>query len=698
LRTRRAFALAIVAATAEAVLASWLILGSDSAEESKGVTAVIAVTAGLLYIGSGLIAIRRRPENRTGLYLASVGYLWLFGALPFANNDAVYTVGALFSNLAFIPFALLVLAFPTGRLQTRVDRQLVGWTVGCVTLGPLLTELFSRQPPWCGDLCRDSVILVYESKTITTIVDWAFTAVALGLILAVVVVLVQRWRWASQALRRLLGPVYLAGVAALVVLFLQNLLAKISMGAAEALSPLFLLLFAAVPFAFLVGILRSRLARGSVADLAVAIREGAPLRDAISTALNDPSLALAFWIEPRHCFVDRDGRPLTVDGAATIVERDGRRVGALLHDESLRNEPELVESVAATVALALDNERLQAELRAQNDFLTTILEAAPSLLVVVDTEAKIRVLNAATLEAAGFDDREVVRGQYFWDVFIDREEREAMQARFRAAAPDHPPAEYENTFTNARGKRMSVIWRGVPVVDETGRVESIVAAGLDVTSHRRQEEEIRASRARIVAAGDDARRRLERNLHDGAQQRLVSLSLALRLAQSKLGSDPGAVGEILAGASDELAQALEELRELARGIHPAVLTDRGLGAALEGLAARTPIPVEITPLAERLPEPIEAAAYYVISESIANVVKHAEAGSVDVRLWRRDGVVVIEVADDGIGGADSRVGSGLRGLADRVAALDGTLRVESPPSRGTVVVAEIPLPATTAAE
>jgi signal transduction histidine kinase len=265
-----------------------------------------------------------------------------------------------------------------------------------------------------------------------------------------------------------------------------------------------------------------------------------------------------------------------------------------------------------------------------------------------------------------------------------------MKARFHAS-PEHPAAEYENTFTNARGERLSIIWRGAPVTDPSGRVESIVAAGLDVTAHREQEIEIRASRARIVAAGDDARRRLERNLHDGAQQRLVSLSLALRLAQVKLDTDPATTAEILTGASEELAHALEELRELARGIHPAVLTDRGLGAALEALATRSPLPVEVTPLDRRLPAPIEAAAYYVVSESIANVVKHAEASAVDVRLSAVNGSVQIEVADDGVGGADTSAGSGLRGLADRVAALDGRLRIESPAGGGTVVIAEIPL-------
>ena len=325
------------------------------------------------------------------------------------------------------------------------------------------------------------------------------------------------------------------------------------------------------------------------------------------------------------------------------------------------------------MAFALDNERLQTELRMQNERLLTVMRAAPSLLTTVDTDGRIRRLNPATVEASGFATAAEVEGRYFWDVFIDPGERRAMIARFRAAAPEHGPAEYENTFTNARGETRSIIWRGAPIHDETGAVESIVAAGLDVTEHRRQEEEIRASRGRIVAAGDQERRRLERNLHDGAQQRLVSLSLALRLAQVKLDTDPAAVPEILAGASDELALALEELRELARGIHPAVLTDRGLDAALEGLAARTPLAVELEPVGRRLPEPIEAAAYYVVSEAVTNVVKHASATSVKVAVEAVNGHVAIEVADDGVGGADAASGSGLRGLADRLDALEGRL-------------------------
>ena len=193
-----------------------------------------------------------------------------------------------------------------------------------------------------------------------------------------------------------------------------------------------------------------------------------------------------------------------------------------------------------------------------------------------------------------------------------------------------------------------------------------------------------------METSDIERRRLERNLHDGAQQRLVSLSLVLRLAQAKVESDPEAANRLLVQAAEELAAALEELRELARGIHPAVLSDRGLYAALEALAARSPLPVDLELEDERLPEPVEAAAYYVVSEALANVVKYAGASSVAVSIARVNGRAVVEIADDGIGGADPAQGSGLRGLVDRVEALDGLLRVESPRGSGTRIRAEIP--------
>ena len=211
------------------------------------------------------------------------------------------------------------------------------------------------------------------------------------------------------------------------------------------------------------------------------------------------------------------------------------------------------------------------------------------------------------------------------------------------------------------------------------------------TELRSRLAELQASRARIVEAGDAERRRLERNLHDGAQQRLVALSLSLRLAKPRVRTDPEAADELLAGAATELAHALEELRELARGIHPAVLTERGLEPALETLVHRVPVPVEVaSSLDGRLPPSVEAAAFYVVSEALANVAKYAEASSVEVRVGRADGYAVVEVADDGVGGAEERPGGGLAGLADRASSVEGSLRVTSPIGGPTIVAAELP--------
>ncbi len=205
-------------------------------------------------------------------------------------------------------------------------------------------------------------------------------------------------------------------------------------------------------------------------------------------------------------------------------------------------------------------------------------------------------------------------------------------------------------------------------------------------------ERLAASRARIVEAGDAERRRLERNLHDGAQQRLVSLALRLRLVAGGLETDPPSARTELSRASAELAEALEELRELARGIHPAVLTERGLGPALDALAARSPVPVEIDGMPdEQLPPAVEAAAYYIVSEALTNVAKYARASEVRVRVQVTPHGAHVDVRDDGVGGADAGSGTGLRGIADRVEALRGQLHVTSPPGAGTRIEASIPI-------
>jgi PAS domain S-box-containing protein len=225
--------------------------------------------------------------------------------------------------------------------------------------------------------------------------------------------------------------------------------------------------------------------------------------------------------------------------------------------------------------------------------------------------------------------------------------------------------------------------------ERLGKFANLVAVAV---ANAEAHEQLTASRARIVRAGDEERSRLERNLHDGAQQRLVALSLALRLVEARLDDDPAGARELLEASAEELTLALEELRELARGIHPAILTTRGLPAALEALAARAPVPVELNSVCQdRLPASVEAAAYYVIAESLTNVAKYAQATAAQVSVTRRDSVAVVVVEDDGVGGADSARGSGLRGLADRIEALEGRLEIESAPGRGTLVRAEIPI-------
>jgi signal transduction histidine kinase len=195
----------------------------------------------------------------------------------------------------------------------------------------------------------------------------------------------------------------------------------------------------------------------------------------------------------------------------------------------------------------------------------------------------------------------------------------------------------------------------------------------------------------VIAAGQRERRRLEHNLHDGAQQRLVAISLELNLLEKRFAGDPEGSAR-LSRAREQLGTSLDELRALAHGLHPAVVSDHGLAVALESLVADAAVPAELdVALEERLPEPVEVAAYYLVSESLANVAKHAQASQAWVSVAREDGVAVVEVRDDGVGGADTERGSGLRGLADRVGALDGKLAITSPPGGGTRLRAEIPV-------
>jgi PAS domain S-box-containing protein len=343
------------------------------------------------------------------------------------------------------------------------------------------------------------------------------------------------------------------------------------------------------------------------------------------------------------------------------------------------------------------------ERKAQEERLQALIDSSPLALVEFGLDTRIRLWNPAAERIFGWTREEMLgRG----DLPMAPPDRRAEgQDLFDRVLAGESVNDYETVRLRKDGTLVAVSIAAAPVRDASGRAVSNMVAYTDISERKAQDaevhrlnaelharlEDLAASRARIVAAGDVERRRLERNLHDGAQQRLVTLSLSLRLAMAKLDSDPAAVREALAHAGDELVLALAELREIARGLHPAVLTDRGLRAAIEALAGRAPIPVEVAAIPEeRLPEAVEAAVYYLIAEALTNVAKYARASAVRVRVAANQGVVVVEVSDDGVGGADASTGSGLRGLTDRVEALGGSLAIASPAGAGTSLRAEIP--------
>ena len=370
------------------------------------------------------------------------------------------------------------------------------------------------------------------------------------------------------------------------------------------------------------------------------------------------------------------------------------RIVASGDDEALIIVRDISERKRAEAQLARLQEELRVrfdELGRERDFIRAVVQATPSFLCLVDPEGRVVRFNRTLELASGKRDDDSLHGVEFCEVFVAPEERQEVVREMKELFASRSSAERESHWLGADGERLLVAWSATPLLDETGEQRYLIA-GQDITQRKRHEEELRRSRARIVEAGDVERRRLERNLHDGAQQRLVTVSLIIRLAQAKLRSDPGGADEHLKTAAEELDRALEDLRELARGIHPAVLSDRGLAPALEALTVRAPLPVEIaTALDSRLPAPVEAAAYYMVAEALANVAKYADASGASVHVARDNGYAVVEVADDGVGGADPGRGSGLRGLADRIEALDGRLHVESPPGEGTRIRAEIPV-------
>jgi signal transduction histidine kinase len=559
--------LALASVAAGAVLVA-LVLGSDH-EDDRGTVAALGLVIGWSFAAAGLVAWWRRPGNRTGPLMVAAAFAWFGAGLNVADDDVLYTTGLALDALFPVLVGHLLLGFPSGRLQTRAERLVIGAGYVAATVLQIPSLLFEEQS---SDGPRN-LLVITEDQTLSDVLDAVQYAVVVVIIATSVTIQWRRWRAATPPQRRAIAPVWWTGGLAFVLIAVAGG-ADVAGATSDVLDWLALLALSAVPFGFLAGLLRSRLAQGERLAGLMAQVGHAPgpdtIRAALAEALGDPSVSLAYWLPEPGRFVDADGRPVELPaGEWTPVELQGRRIAAIRHDRSLADEPQLVRAAGAAAALALENARLAAELRARI-------------------------------------------------------------------------------------------------------------------------EELRASRARIVSAGDVERRRLERNLHDGAQARMVGLAAKLGLARHKAQDQPE-LATLLEESRVELMASLDELRAVARGLHPAVLTDRGLDAAVRGLAFRSPVPVEVDgAIPDDLPAPVATALYYVIAEALTNVAKYAQARTATVAVRREGDAAVAEVADDGVGGADAGAGSGLQGLGDRVAALDGRLELESPPGGGTRIRARVP--------
>jgi signal transduction histidine kinase len=562
---------------AAAVAAVWLAANQPPNRPTEpGPLLTLLVGASLL--GSGLASWRARPENRLGPVMVVTGFAWFASQLSEASSPLPYTVGAAVQYVFVSGFVYLLLSFPSGRLESPLDRALVWAVIGLNVVLPLVAMLYGNKAGLRCATCPDNLLQVFHNNARAhRLLDFQRLLGAV-LILTMIGVLVWRWRRASAAQRRAVAPVLVAGCATFAALCWTVIDDLVGDPLNALPATVFFYLSATVPVSVLIVFLQRRLARGGVAGLVVQLGEpsaSANLREALARALGDPSLELAFWFPAEARYVGGDGRTVELPAAdsgrlSTFVEREGQPIAVLLHDPVLEHNAELVQSVCAAAGLALENERLQAELRAR--------------LV-----------------------------------------------------------------------------------------------------------ELQASRARLVEATDAERRRIERDLHDGTQQRLVSIAMSLGLLEAKLPAQAGAAQPIVRETRESLALALQELRELSHGIHPPLLVERGLAPALDELCRRAALPTRLqAALGERLPDRVESAAYFLASEALTNAAKHSHGTDVLVAVSYDGQSLTVEVSDNGIGGASPSGGSGLRGLADRVEALGGRLTISSPPGRGTALRAEIP--------
>jgi signal transduction histidine kinase len=558
-------------------IAAFVVMINGEHNVHRGAFAGLFLATGWGFVGVGLWVWKQRPAGNIGPLMVAVGLSALLKGLAFSNDSVVFAIASVGEVLIYAFLIHLLLSFPSGRLETRLDRLLV--TIAYVNTTVVQLGVFLFTDPAKAD---PSNPLLIENSEAAGVLSAAQLDISIALLGAVVAVLYRRWRSGTPGRARVFAPIVAVGGITFLLLMAALVVeqAGLSSDISDAQTLALFTSIACLPFAFLVGLLRSRFSEAdAISELLAQLGEGGgrgALRNALADALGDPTLELAYWVPDQDAYVDADGQAVRVDPApagkvSTIVEHEGERIAAIVKSgPDLAEERELVQTAGAAAGLTLRNERLDAELRAK------------------------------------------------------------------------------------------------------------VA-------------ELQASRSRIVQAGYEQRRRLERDLHDGAQQRLMALGIDLRMVRERIEHDPQGAAELLDESLHELNEATAELRELARGIHPAVLTNRGLHAALKGLASRSPVPVELlqTP-ADRLPPSVESAVYFVVAEALTNAARYSRAQTVTVGVVRDNGHVDVEVRDDGVGGADADQGSGLRGLQDRVAALDGRLELTSPQGLGTILRATIP--------
>jgi len=562
------WALGVVAVAACVVTAGLASANEELYQPALRVLLVWWIT--LPYIFAGIVAWRRRPDSAFGPLMIVTGFATQLTIFEWTEQPLLNTVGQLCDLLSAALLLHLFLAYPSGRLGSRIERVVV-LTAYVAALGLQLVILM------LGGFDDRHLLTVVKRQAAAEAVQDLLLLLLSGLALVGVVLLWRRWRWLPAWQRRRSVQIVINCFSlSLVMLAVLLIVGAFQLPGFEILRLATFAVVGLAPLAFLAGLLDARLAKAGVGELLVQLRaEPTPdIQQLLAQALRDPTLSLIYWLPQYGSWADQDGNPTSLPRSdngrrVTFVKQNGEQIAALIYDAGLGDEPELVEAVSAAAGIALENGRLEAELRARL-------------------------------------------------------------------------------------------------------------------------QELQGSRSRVVEAQQNERRRLERNLHDGAQQRLVALALELGLLAEKANNDP-ATRERLKRARGEVAESLDELRDIARGLHPAVVSGHGLAIALESLAAATPLEVHLkTDGLPRLPEQLEVAAYYVVSESLTNAAKHAQADTVTVEVGVTTDTLIVEIVDDGIGGADSERGTGLRGLADRIEALNGHLRVWSSVGKGTRVRAEIP--------